>query len=405
MSCLENDLKVPSLFPVHLCYQGKTVEIEVTIETTANELVTIALHEFLTQSDDPRNDISETQLKLLYKGKRLAVTSDGDSNSETVFVSPPTKTPKIMVLITEVAGIAALNSKRSDPTIRGFDQEKRSLPSKDKNDGSNHWGPILSKQDKNYKFCRFHACTWQSFGHRPGETTPHDFMARNLLMKLATDPGVVAVVKDRELVVGTLGEMDPIDDRLMQQKQRQGVCVLGYNTNGGTRIDIKLRTDDLQAFRPYHQLARTLIHELSHNWVGEHNFLFWTNYGQMMVEYCATHAFATAGIIVQGQTTAQIAGLPSSIRSSMDHVFEYVMDDLKSEMMMHNLDASMIETVIRKHCDELIEQRGYGAGHLLGSISEPISNPRNARDMALQAAERRQQEQKQQEKKKKSSEQ
>jgi hypothetical protein len=56
-------------------------------------------------------------------------------------------------------------------------------------------------------------------------------------------------------MVGTLGEMDPIDDRLMQKKEQQGGCLLGYNTNGGVRIDVKLRTDDLQGFRPYLELG------------------------------------------------------------------------------------------------------------------------------------------------------
>jgi hypothetical protein len=28
-----------------------------------------------------------------------------------------------------------------------------------------------------------------------------------------------------------------------------GVCVLGLNTNKGQRIDLRLRTDDLQSFR------------------------------------------------------------------------------------------------------------------------------------------------------------
>lgn len=114
--------------------------------------------------------------------------------------------------------------------------------------------------------------------------------AHDLLHQLATDPGIVSILTKRELLVGTLGEMDPIDDRLMQAKQSEGACLLGYNTNHGMRIHVKLRTDDLSAFRPYNELASTLIHELSHNWIGEHNALFWTNYGQMRVEYLFVHA-------------------------------------------------------------------------------------------------------------------
>merc|ERR1712183_979618 len=85
---------------------------------------------------------------------------------------------------------------------------------------------------------------------------------------------------------------DPIDDRIMRKMQREhgnNSCLLGYNTNRGLRIDIKLRTDDLNDFRPYPELVRTLIHELSHNWVGDHNLLFWTNYAQMRTEYLYAH--------------------------------------------------------------------------------------------------------------------
>ena len=373
-------------FPVNLSFQGKTVEVAATIDTTGAELVTIARQQFLPAESN--QVLSTVQLKLLHKGKVIDA-----GNRDPIFSNAPPRAPKIIVLGTEVTTIGELNSKRSDPTIRGFDNEKASAKSAE-TAKKNDWGPLLSKQDKNHKFCRFEACSRQSFGHRPGDSTPHEFEARNLLTKLATDPGIVAIMKDRELIVGTLGEMDPIDDRLMKQTQQRGVCLLGYNTNGGTRIDLKLRTDDLHAFRPYPQLISTLVHELSHNWVGDHNLLFWTNYGQMMIDYCATHAFGTSGIYISGKSTGQIAGLPASIRANMDHVFEYVMEDLRLEMRQHGLDPSTIESIVRQRCDELIQQRGYGTGHILGSgISTSIvSNPTNKRELALQAAERRQRE-------------
>ena len=84
--------------------------------------------------------------------------------------------------------------------------------------------------------------------------------------------------------------------------------MLGYNTNHGLRIDLKLQTDDLGGFQPYWELAATLAHELSHNWVGEHDALFWTNHGQMRVEYLWQHARLMRGnVFVQGQRTAALA--------------------------------------------------------------------------------------------------
>ena len=67
-------------------------------------------------------------------------------------------------------------------------------------------------QNKNFKFCCFETCTWQSFGYKAGSHRPHAFKAMKLFKQLATDPSVVAIMVEHELVAGTLGEMDPIDD-------------------------------------------------------------------------------------------------------------------------------------------------------------------------------------------------
>jgi len=55
-----------------------------------------------------------------------------------------------------------------------------------------------------------------------------------MLEQLKTNPGIVAILRSRELVVRTLGEMDPVDDRITQMMQLEGgECLLGYNTNRG----------------------------------------------------------------------------------------------------------------------------------------------------------------------------
>merc|ERR1712187_557540 len=151
--------------------------------------------------------------------------------------------------------------------------------------------------------------------------TPHAFEARKLLERLATDPGFKSIIHERELVVGTLGEIDPIDDRYMKEKEKHGGLLLGYNTNNGHRIDLKLRTDDLSGFRTYHEIVCTLIHELSHNWVSEHDYLFWTNFGQMLVEYMYAHLqpFVVNLRTVRGQTTAERAFLPKPFSSKNDN--------------------------------------------------------------------------------------
>ena len=321
-----------------------------------------------------------------------------------------------MVVGTAATGIKELNSLRSDPLVRGFDDEKSSK-SAASSVLSTYWGPLHGNQHKRYKFCRFQECTDASFGSRPGASTPHAFEARRLLERLATDPGIVSILASRELVVGTLGEMDPIDDRLIQQKQREGGCLLGYNTNHGTRIDVKLRTDDLAGFRPYDELAATLAHELSHNWCGEHDAVFWTNYGQMRVEYLWTHArLMRGGVFVDGKRIAALAGIAHLIsprdgnaikrlndaqtddpRTVMDNICRSVITELAGEMMQHRLPVQLVAPTVATFGRELMAETeddaaAHGGGQRLGGsdgAGRGEATGSSARERALAAAERR----------------
>lgn len=208
-------------------------------------------------------------------------------------------------------------------------------------------------------------------------------------------------------------KLDPIDDRIMNKTEAKGGCLLGYNTNRGLRIDIKLRTDDLSGFRHYTELVATLIHELSHNWVSEHNLLFWTNYAQMRVEYFCTHArLMKSAIVVHGKKTAELAGLNER---ALDNVFDLIMKELVREMGQHGLHPNMIADPIRQRIQELEEetpkfegQQGYrlGASSTKRSaeassttVHNGINEVVSVRQLALAAAERRASEQKEREKK------
>lgn len=214
-------------------------------------------------------------LRLIYKGKTIAreqTRDDGeghgdDDDDDDGFATRPAfptagaTMPKnggiatVMVVggATTASDVRGINSSRSDPLMRGFDGEaSRRLAMTSSSPAASSvrdWGPSLpDRRDAKYKFCRLEECADASFGTRPGASTPHAFEARRLLERLSTDPGIVAILRSRELVVGTLGEMDPVDDRIMQKMQQEGGgCLLGYNTNRGLRIDVKLRTDDLSA--------------------------------------------------------------------------------------------------------------------------------------------------------------
>ena len=394
-------------FSVTLSYKGNSVAVpNISHETTNADLLFIA-RDNLRVADG-------ILLKLLYRGKIIAqdATSDTRLNIEPAF-SRDTKIPstgaKVIVMGTEAKGIQILNAGRSDPLMRGFDDE---LPKKTQ--PTSYWGGH-GIQNKQYKFCRLQECTDASFGTRPGASTPHAFEARRLLEKLSTDPGIVAILVSRELLVGTLGEMDPIDDRLMQKKQQQGACLLGYNTNHGMRIDVKLRSDDLSSFRPYSELASTLIHELSHNWVGEHNALFWTNYAQMRVEYLWKHACLMLGAdFVNGKRTAELAGImkmivgsnhaPNTIQSEkaqlMQNITTSVVEESAHEMAQHHIPVQIILPAILEFAKDMIketEELSTVGGNRLGGSSSQTNDTTelSRRDLALAAAERRAREKKQ----------
>lgn len=406
-------------FEVNLSYKGKSNIIKVSAATTGLELHQITLTTVfgVNHNSFGENDVSVIEsstaemIKILFKGKRIPAQSDKFPFKDQPTDKNKKKPMKIMVVATNVSAIQELSQKRSDPTIRGFEQEKNIIEKRKSAASETYWGDAMV-QHKDYKFCRLKACTDHSFGHRSTESTPHDFHAMKLLEKLSTDPGIVAIMKERELVVGTLGEMDPIDDRIMQKTESHGGCLLGYNTNRGLRIDIKLRTDDLSGFRQYPELASTLIHELSHNWVGDHNLLFWTNYAQMRAEYLCTHArLRKSAVIVRGKKTAELAGLNEH---ALENTYQLIMNELVREMSQHGLHPSMIAGPIRQRVQELEEthrmenEEGYRLGgspmqSKLGNEGKTagvnVREGMSARELAFIAAERRAREQEERKKK------
>eukprot|EP00580_Thalassiosira_gravida_P002846 CAMPEP_0201605280 /NCGR_PEP_ID=MMETSP0492-20130828/5152_1 /ASSEMBLY_ACC=CAM_ASM_000837 /TAXON_ID=420259 /ORGANISM="Thalassiosira gravida, Strain GMp14c1" /LENGTH=445 /DNA_ID=CAMNT_0048069495 /DNA_START=265 /DNA_END=1602 /DNA_ORIENTATION=+ len=417
-------------FTVKFSYKGKSNSIDnISHKTTATELLKEVRNSF--QVDD------DIILRLIFKGKTIAQESimedkdvmevDGDATNDTnahpAFQPETTKIPKSKTLKVIVMGSATtttirkLNSLRSDPLTRGFDDLRLQKSNTKSSVLSTYWGPLHGHQSEQYKFCRFQECTDASFGSRPGSSTPHAWEARTLLEKLATDPGTVAIFESRELIVGSLGEMDPVDDRLMQQTASEGACLLGYNTNRGMRIDVKLRTDDLSGFRPYAELASTLIHELSHNWCGDHDVLFWTNFGQMRVEYLWEHAClmrgggggsggksSTAALaevteMISPSAKGTIANGSSSsnndyARMMMGNICQSVFRELARDMAQHHLPVQSVAPAVVAFGKELMMERKYedacwsktGGQRLGGSSSSTSSPSASSNDDAAAAA-------------------
>lgn len=100
-----------------------------------------------------------------------------------------------------------------------------------------------------------------------------------MLERLASDPGVLAIMKKYKWSVGRLSEMPPEGKVGISD-----VCLMGLNRNAGQQILLRLRTDDLQGLRKYESVREVLLHELVHNKFSEHNADFWSLWRVLLKE-------------------------------------------------------------------------------------------------------------------------
>jgi hypothetical protein len=126
--------------------------------------------------------------------------------------------------------------------------------------------------------------TFGAFTTLQGPLLPSSRHALLLLYKVASDPGIVAVMTSHRWKVGVLSEMPP--------EGKVGVsamCVLGYNVNQGQEIALRLRTDDMRGFRRFERIRETLVHELAHMVYGEHDLRFKALNSQLTREAAAAN--------------------------------------------------------------------------------------------------------------------
>lgn len=107
------------------------------------------------------------------------------------------------------------------------------------------------------------------------ESLPEWRTARAYLRAISTHPGVLAVMRARKWHVPVLGEMPAVGKVGVDP-----VCVLGFNTNAGASIRLRLRTDDAgtrgTGFRLFSTTMDVVWHELAHNVISEHTREFYT---------------------------------------------------------------------------------------------------------------------------------
>ena len=108
---------------------------------------------------------------------------------------------------------------------------------------------------------------------RPLHNLPGPERSQKLLMRLKSDPGIVAAMRKHEFTVSLLTEMEPLSHT---QSSHEGTSrILGLNRNKGEVIELRLRTDAYDGYRDYKTIRKTLCHELAHNVHSDHDRHFW----------------------------------------------------------------------------------------------------------------------------------
>eukprot|EP00850_Spirogloea_muscicola_P000981 SM000003S11226 [mRNA] locus=s3:1739882:1744360:+ [translate_table: standard] len=106
--------------------------------------------------------------------------------------------------------------------------------------------------------------------HLPNiELVPPPSKALQLMHKLASDPGIVALLSKYKWRIGIMTELAPVGFVGVSPK-----CLLGFNKNRGEEISLRLLTDNLDGFRKYISIKKTLLHELAHMLHDEHDVHF-----------------------------------------------------------------------------------------------------------------------------------
>ncbi|OLL21817.1 Ubiquitin and WLM domain-containing metalloprotease [Neolecta irregularis DAH-3] len=101
------------------------------------------------------------------------------------------------------------------------------------------------------------------------ESHPQSDKAMEILKRLQNDRGIQEIMDRHHWTVGHLTELDPAQYTMHNSK------ILGLNQNNGQTILLRLRTDNYQGFRHFKGIRATLLHELVHNEINEHNERFY----------------------------------------------------------------------------------------------------------------------------------
>jgi hypothetical protein len=235
--------------------------------------------------------------RILARGKELRATSNETLRDVGVVASDT-----LYVIASDDAAVRAMRAAVEDPLVRGFSRPPPRFTAPPPRTGGGVRA-IGSAGASRYGF--------ESVRPLPGYAD--SARAEALLQELAEDPGFKRVMEEHRWVVGCLAEMEP-DGKVGVDP----VCVLGYNTNKGAEIHLRLRTDDKKGFRPVYKLKEVLAHELAHNVHSEHDNQFYELMRQVELEARQFDWRQSAGHTVANASSGTRGKLPKIAPSALD---------------------------------------------------------------------------------------
>lgn len=221
---------------INLVYAGKPLHLPTppTPATTLAQLRACIANEL---------QLPPSAIRLVARGKFLPPARDTDLLSTLdPFTTPSTKPYQILILATAPSTIPKTPPSHSQPLVVATPRRT-----------------VRNQSSSTYGFASLHPL--------PGFADEH--VALSLLQRLSTDHGILTAMRLRNWRVGQLAELPAVG--------RVGidpVCVLGLNVGRGSKILLRLRTDDGQGFRSMKSLRHVLAHELAHIVEDEHNTKF-----------------------------------------------------------------------------------------------------------------------------------
>ncbi|XP_068668286.1 uncharacterized protein [Aristolochia californica] len=239
-------------------WRGKELNVELNSNSTIK-----ALGEKLHQLTNVRPDTMRLLVPRSGKGSGL-LTPFSDEHSRLSLQDTDIlegKSIRMMGVFEDEIEAVSQNNTASNLRILGFDEEEK----RQRQHPLNKSQTSLKLPQGTYIFCDFRTL------QIPGiELNPPPSEALRRMHKLASDPGIVAIMNKHRWRVGVMTEMAPEGYVGISPK-----CLLGFNKNHGEEISLRLRTDDLKGFRKYESIKKTLLHELAHMVFSEHDANFY----------------------------------------------------------------------------------------------------------------------------------